>query len=667
MKIDYDNFDTNINKIKNNPWKPVVEYLIFGVIWIVFSDKILEILISDYNLYYDIQTYKGLLYILITAIFLYFWIKRDNKKIYKLNSEIVDNNQKLLAYSEELIAKEEDDLNKINNLKMLTDEINSQKQFVEDIFDNSNTVIMIWELDGTTIEMNKCTTEILGYGHEIIGKKWMDVMTPEYEKKGLESFMSKLKEGFNVTNYENKVITKDGKLLDMKWNDAVIKSPINGELIVVSFGIDITEQKRNERKVLEISFKDRLTGLNNRIVFENELDKMTSEDDLFTVFLIDVDNFKRLNEMYGHNYGDLFLKQYAEMLKQIFKLDKVYRWGGDEFLLIKSGVGKFDCIDTINKLMENSNKKWNLKNIEFNTTVSIGIVKYPQDGKERFELYKNLDLALYNSKGKGKGRYSFYSDSLLKELEMNSFLERELLDAIDNNKFELFFQPIWSIEFSEIVSFELLLRWNENNTKLNIGEIIGFAEKTGIITKIDRWVVKEAFKLISENFGESSKYIFSINLSAQSFNSEDFMEFLKTQLKELRVDNGLIEFEITEHTLVDDIEYSARKMKNLKSLGFKIALDDFGTRFSSLNYLSKLPFDVLKVDKSYIDSICEINNDKIIVSQIIKLAKNLGLETVAEGIETKEQLDMLKELKCDYGQGYYLSKPKSLDSILEEI
>lgn len=655
--------------INNFPWKPVILYMIFGFLWILFSDRLLEIFVPNPKLYQEFQTIKGWLYVIVTGALLYYLIKLDNAEIYNLTKKIAGKNDELVSYSEELIAMEEELQIKVTSLEKLTEKISLQKDFLDSIYDNSNTALLIWDLDGNVVDMNKHFTELLGYDEGILDKKWFDVMLPKTEReKGIRS-IHQIKESKKIKKKEIQIKTKDNEKLYMVWNDTLIQQSIYNKPVVASFGIDLTSETLKEKEIEKLAFNDSLTSLKNRLVFEKDVKKLIKSSEKFTAYFIDVDNFKKLNEIHGHKYGDEFLKKYAVMLSSTFESIDIYRWESDEFLLIQKTDYYSDIDKLLKKLLQASNKTWVLGDVEFLATVSIGIARYPIDAKDFRTLFKNLNVALHKAKENGKSRYEFYRYDILREVEFRDTVETKLNLAINNDELHLNFQPIYYMDDDSIRSFEILLRWNnEAIGDINIGNVISIAEQTGQIIKIDHWVIKRAFSLMSQH-NEFKNHLFSINVSPQTFNSASFLTVLKEYVELYDIDTSRIVFEITEHTLIDDIERSKMIMKELKIMNFKIALDDFGTRYSSLNYLSKLPFDVLKLDKSYIDYILENNKDQIIIKQIIKLAKALGLKTIAEGIERVEQKELLMSLECDYGQGYYLSRPLALEkalSLMEE-
>jgi len=650
---------------EKSPWKTIVIYTILGFLWILFSDRFVDLFADSHETYKLMQSYKGVFYVVVTAVILFYLIKYDYSKIMKLTNDISEKNEELVSFSEELIAMDEDLQQKIESLNTAMKSINEQKQFIDDIFQNSNTSIITWGLDGEVLQINNHFTKLLGYDRQdIIGKKWYEVLLPKEEKYKYYELTSKLESDRKAQNYENKVLAKDGRLLDMLWNNALIYNPQNDLTVVVSFGIDLTMQKQNERRIYELAYNDKLTGFKNLIAFENDINSKINKKTSFTLYYLDMDNFKHLNEIHGHKCGDMFLKDYSSRLLTIFDRTNVYRWCGDEFVVIEEDTNDINITKRIDEIVLLTKNIWKYKNVEYYPSVSIGITKFPEDAGNLEGLKKNMDMALYKAKSSGKSLAVAYHSDFQKDIEKKLDLENTITQALINESFRLVFQPIYSIKTGKIISVEALIRCKSLN--INIGEMINTAEESGQILQIDRWVVKKAFEIMKD---ELDKYdiLLSINLSAKSIASPDLIDYLSNITKEYNINPNKIEFELTEHSLIFDIDWSKEVIGKLKHLGFGISLDDFGTRYSSLNYLSSIPFDSLKIDKSYIDKIVDTDKSRVIVEQIIDLSHNLGLTTVAEGIEENEQLDILKKLDCDYGQGYLLDKPLELEDLIYKL
>ena len=651
------------------PWRTILVYVIMGFTWIMFSDRILEVFVQDQKAYVTAQTYKGGFYVLVTAIMLFFLIKLDYSRIIKLSRAIVNKNQDLVNFSEELLAMDEELNQRIIDLNLILDELRLQKDFVDEIYDKSNTAIMIWTLDGNLLEANDYFFNIFGFNAEEITKKtWNEFIISIEGENAFLRHIKNIKENAGVKNFESKARAKNGKILDMLWNDSIITNPKTKELVIVSFGIDITAEKEKEQKIIELAFTDSLTGLSNRTVLEQNISNLIREKNPFAVYYLDIDNFRNINDIYGHQYGDCFLKDFSLKMEELFDKKNLYHWSGDEFILVDEDVTEETINARIDLLLQLSCDTWRHNHIEYHPSASIGITKFPDDGDTVGTMFKNIDLALHHSKSNGKGLAVKYNSSFLKEIEHKLHVENAIYEALVNEGFELFYQPIFKLDSKEIVGIEALLRLKNKNINISTGELIGIAEKTGQIIKIDQWVIRNTFKFIVEQL-KSSEIIVSINLSAKTIDSLDLLSFLKQCLNEYELDAQNVEFEITEHSLINNISNGRNIVNGIKRLGFKIALDDFGTRYSSLNYLSQIPFDLLKIDKSYVDEILKDNKSSIVVEQIIQLSKRLGIKTVAEGIETPDQWSTLLTLECDYGQGYLFSKPidaLSLMKLLDE-
>lgn len=632
------NFNTHYNK--NNPWKPVLLYGFFGVLWILFSDSLLSFFVNDPKVYANVQTIKGWFFILITSFFLYLFIRIDNRIIYALNKKLTLNNK----------------------------ELEQQRILIKEIYKQSNAVIMIWSIDGIMVEINDYFTELLGYNEEdIIGKNWIRTIVPTDQQHEVSDIVNLLKSERQLFNIAGDIISKDGSRLNIIWNDAMLDTQKNGQQLIASYGFNVTREQEQEKEIYHLAYSDKLTKLNNSAVYEKKIIELKEDSIPFTTYLIDIDNFKRLNEVHGHNYGDQLLIEYANILKDALIHHHIYRWSGDQFIIIEETISPQAVQLTIDNLQSLSHREWNFNGIKFNSTVSIGITSFPKETIALTDIYRNAEIALYSAKDNGKACYQFYDKSMYEEIEFINFVEHELTNAITNNELELYLQPIYELESNTISSYEVLLRWfNEKLPNTHIGRVIEIAEKTEQIMDIDRWVIHNSLKMVEDNQVFFRNSIVSINLSAQSFKSSSFIDLLIDEAYTHNIIPGRIQLEITEHSIIQDINHSGKLMHRLKKAGFILALDDFGTRYSSLNYLSKLPFDTLKLDKSYIDYLLLDKNDHKIITMLIQLSHQLDLVVVAEGIEEQEQFDELKKIGCNYGQGYLMAKPNSLSKLLKE-
>lgn len=652
---------------KKRPWKTILAYIFIGINWVLFSDKILGFFVKDQMLYMKIQSFKGIFYVIMTAIMLHFFIKLDYKKIIGLNKAISIKNQELVSFSEELIAMEDELNEKIKSLNTTMDNLSAQQVFSEVIFNSTNTSIMVTTLEGKIIKQNAHFSETFGYtSEEILGRHWIDEFVFEEVKDASKRFFKALKRNERISNYENKMKTKSGDVLDMIWNGAVVQEPLSKEWIIVFFGIDLTLEKKNEKIAYELAFTDRLTGFDNRAVFERKVSEHIYKQKPFTLYYLDIDNFRNINDIHGRKYGDLFLQEFSDRLKSHLQGCQLFRWCGDEFMILDHDVTQERLVGRKEEFSKIIQKMWCCDHIEYHPSASIGVVQYPNDGATIEDIFKNIDIALHHSKNCGKSYICQYEPSFQRGLERKLHIDNTIHKALKEEGFNLVFQPIYNMSLDVITGAEVLLRLDDRYEGINTGELIEVAESTGQILKIDQWVLKTAFEIIAGPLKDKNISI-SINLSAKTLSKVDSLDYLKMCLEMYSVNPEQIIFELTEHSLINDLESGLKLVSILKDLGFKVALDDFGTRYSSLNYLSHMPFDSLKIDKSYINNIVDVNNDRIIVEQIIKLTKRLGIKTVAEGIENQTQYEVLKSLDCDFGQGFHLSRPVSLEKLLGQL
>ncbi|PKM58154.1 MAG: hypothetical protein CVU98_02480 [Firmicutes bacterium HGW-Firmicutes-3] len=657
---------TYLSKKEYNPWKITLVYTIIGVLWIVFSDGILGILVQDYKVYQEMQLYKGWFYVAMTSILFYYFATLNNNKVFQLNQKIQLTNEDLLATSEELIAIDDELIEKVKSLDKINHELKKQKKYFDLLYNNSNAAIMIWKTSGEVVDLNRHYYEVLGYDETSIGKNWIEYTRTNEEDFNLLTFMDRLYDKKQLINYVTKVRAKDGTVRDMIWNDILMETE-NEEPLIVSFGIDVTDEHKQQQKLIEMATKDPITGLDNRVVFDTRIEALLEEQKHFTAYYINIDYFKDLNDIHGHDYGDIFLVALSKALK-FLELSHAYRWQGDGFLIIQETVDEDKIQKMLDYILDLSNNKWELMDVEYQMTLSIGVVTSLLGQNNVSEVLKQLDIALYKAKANGRGRYEFYSQELLEEVFFRAGLEKKINNALLEDDFELYYQPIYSLKENTFDACEVLLRWNDPTHKdMNIGKLIEFAEQTGQILKVDRWVIEKAFYIISDEHETFSNLKVSINISTQTFNSSKFIPYLIEMVELYKINANRISFEITEHTIIKNMAKAKEVMAQLKFIGFSVSLDDFGTRYSSLNYLSMFPFDVLKIDKTYVDDILDKDKGYIIVKQLLSLTEALGIVTVAEGIEHKAQGDLLYDMGCQFGQGYHYAKPMPYSELKQRM
>ncbi|TWT13197.1 EAL domain-containing protein [Planomicrobium sp. CPCC 101079] len=409
-----------------------------------------------------------------------------------------------------------------------------------------------------------------------------------------------------------------------------------------------------------LAYHDPLTGLANRFCFiENiKLALKENSNNRVALLLIDLDRFKVVNDTLGHHIGDLILVETAARLSQVLDTNShIYRLGGDEFVVILAEASEESAAESAKRILESFQKSFSVMAYEIDLTPSIGISLFPEHGTTQEDLLKNADAAMYLSKEKGKNEFTFYNAELNRYMKRKMEIENQLKRAIDKNQFSLVYQPKVNFQTNEIIGMEALLRWEHPEYGwVSPAEFIPIAEETGQIEAIGKWVLETACKQnkIWQNQGLDPLSV-SVNVSVLQFQNGKFLKTVKTVLQESQLDAQFLELEITE-SIMQNMRESMDILTQIKELGVKISIDDFGTGYSSLHILSKLPIDTIKIDKSFIDELDQLDQSPIIKA-IIDLSLNLNLSIVAEGIETENQLEFLQKSGCMIGQGYLFSKP----------
>jgi polar amino acid transport system substrate-binding protein len=414
-----------------------------------------------------------------------------------------------------------------------------------------------------------------------------------------------------------------------------------------------------------MAFYDSLTGLPNRMLFSDRLSVSLNQakryDHKGALLFMDLDNFKTINDTLGHAAGDILLKYIAELIKVCIRgSDTIARLSGDEFVILLTKIESIeDAKQLAQRIIEQLRKPIVLEGCEFYITASIGITMFPDDASDQQTLLKNADTAMYRSKELGKNNFQVFNTSLNEKYQEKLDMENNLRHAIDRNEFDLHYQPMVDTKTGKICSVEALLRWNHpKNGMIPPSRFIPVAEETGLILPIGTWVLKTACKqnkIWQDNGYEPLRV--SVNLSLKQFNQSDFLDTVQNILEETKLDPKYLELEVTESIAANDLDSIINSLNSLREMGIKISLDDFGTGFSSLNYLRLLPIDMLKIDKSFINDIGKSGSHETITKSVINIAHAMNASVVAEGVETKEQLEFLQSYNCDFIQGFLFSRP----------
>ncbi|MBI5205662.1 MAG: EAL domain-containing protein [Nitrospirae bacterium] len=531
--------------------------------------------------------------------------------------------------------------------------------------EGSSDWILITDRDGKIEYVNHAVEEMSGYDkEELIGQN------PRIFKSGKhdEQFYEGLWDTILLGSAFRAIVTnrkKTGELFEI-FNTITPLKDEKGDIIhFVSTAKDITQQKLLEDKLQYLANYDSLTELPNKNLFIDRLHQTIARAEynkrLITILSIDIDKFSFINDTFGSGRGDKILQEFGKRLFSALRDgDTVARTGSDEFGVSLIDISSFeDSVMLAEKIMNSIRQPFRIDGEEIILTASIGISCYPQDGKDAFELLKNANMVMLKVKASGMNNYQFYTDDINKKAAEFVRLERRLFNALKNDEFLLYYQPYFDTDTTGMSGMEALLRWNSPEFGLvSPGEFIPVLEETGLIIDVGRWILKAALGQLKEWQGRG--YMtppVTVNFSAVQFRQKNLGDLLEKTIRDSDIDPKMLAFEMTESAFMQDVEFTKSVLDRIKKVGISINIDDFGTGYSSLSYLKKFPIDNLKIDISFIRGIAGNRDDAEIVSTIISLAHNLNMKTIAEGVETEEQLKILRRLRCDMVQGYYLSRP----------
>ncbi len=467
-------------------------------------------------------------------------------------------------------------------------------------------------------------------------------------------------------NWQGELINRYADGLD--HTDLAHISPIrNSEGVVTHFlsiQEDISDKKRTEERIKYLAHYDALTGLPNRTLLDElaryALSLAERNQDALAVIFFDLDHFKDINDTLGHSLGDILLVELARRLVAAMREnDTISRLGGDEFILLLTGVDEHRVEQVVQKLMQVVNTPFHLGEYDLNVTASMGIAIYPNDGKDLETLSRNADAAMYRAKREGRNSYRFFTQEMQERSTRHLELVNALRQALEKQQFQLHFQPQLSMQTGQVLGAEALLRWYHPVLgHVSPAEFIPVAEDSGLILPIGEWVLRTAATQWKQwQASGLPDLLIAVNLSAVQFRHHDLPALVTRILQEADMPPACLELELTEGVAMHDPQEAIAVMNNLHERGIRMSIDDFGTGYSSLSYLKKFKVYKLKIDQSFVRDITSDPEDRAIVSAVISMAKSLGLMTIAEGVETAEQLEFLRQQQCDEVQGYYYSRP----------
>lgn len=556
------------------------------------------------------------------------------------------------------------------------------------IVNSSPDIVFMLDAKGRFSFLNNKIESLLGYKKaELVGKHYLDIIEDSDHDRAHYVFEEQLHKKHGTWSSELKLRSRQSDHQSRHFEITVFPieskvrttdaSPSTAKRIIGTYGTarDITERKEAEDFINFQAYHDLLTRLPNRALFKDRLNISLAQarrnKNKVAVMFLDLDRFKVVNDTLGHAMGDRLLQSVAHRLENcVRKCDTLSRFGGDEFTLLLPSVHSAEDVRKIaKKVIKVLKEPFNLGEHQAYVGVSIGIAMYPNGGETVDQLIQNADVAMYHVKRRGKDGYQFFSDTMAVSTSNRLSMERDIRNALENDEFQVYYQPKINTVTGRIVGVEALVRWQHPTRGLVLpNEFIPLAEETKIMPDINTWVLKTACREVKQWIDSGHADIrLSVNFSPLQVEHPKFVAQLLSALEETDFPPSNLEIELTENVIMNDLEQMTHKLNQLSEHGMSIAIDDFGTGYSSLNYLSKLPIHTLKVDQSFIKDIHDSMNEACIVNAIVSMAHGLKLNIVAEGVETRAQLDYLKSLGCQEIQGFYFGRAEPAHFILDML
>jgi diguanylate cyclase (GGDEF)-like protein/PAS domain S-box-containing protein len=543
------------------------------------------------------------------------------------------------------------------------------------VVENTLDGILIVNPEGEIISCNASFCNMTGYTEDETMGKHVSMLRPDDFS---QTFYRKLWEDlfkYGKWSGEYPVRLKNGKNMDSIMTVSSIRNSTGDITDFISVIHDMTERKKHEKEIKYQATHDNLTGLPNRIFFAEEASKYIETFDPIggglSVLFLDLDRFKTLNDTLGHTTGDKVLQIVSERIKNIICEETVAaRFSGDEFTVMFTNVkDRDDALSRAKSIVAKISEPVSVQGYELFIQCSGGLCFYPENGKTASELIKNAEIAMYQAKLQGRNNIQQFTGGLDESLRERLILESKLNRAIENNELSLYYQPKIDLSNDSVMGMEALIRWN--NPDLGFvppDKFIPISEENGLILPIGDWVINKALEDTARLHREGFTNLkVAVNLSLRQFMKKDIVQHIREAINASGIENFSFEFEITENIFTEDLSTITKVMNEISSLNIKFAIDDFGTGYSSIGYLKKMPISTLKIDRSYINSIDTDPDNESIVSSVILMSKSLGLNIVAEGAETEEQVQILKEMGCNIVQGYYYGRPMPYDEFLEFV
>jgi diguanylate cyclase (GGDEF)-like protein/PAS domain S-box-containing protein len=538
------------------------------------------------------------------------------------------------------------------------------------MLDSIGDAVLSMDVSGTVTFLNPVAEAMTGWPRvEAMGRPLAEVLQiidEDSRKPSRNPMEQAVQENKTIWMKSNRIlIRRDGFEAAIEDSAAPIHDRGGNVTGAVMVFHDVSESRAMALQLSHLAEHDFLTGLPNRLLLNDRLTQAISlskrHDGQLAVLFLDLDRFKNINDSLGHDVGDQLLRSVASRLAScVRRSDTVSRQGGDEFVVLLSELNEAqDAAITAAKILDAVTLPHGIGPHSVQISVSIGVSIYPEDGVTADVLTRNADAAMYEAKENGRNNFQFFKQVMNIRAVERQFFESGLRRALEKKEFLLHYQPIINLETGEVTGAEALIRWpHPERGLIPPAQFVPIAEDCGLILPIGRWVLREACKQARAWLDAGLRPIpISVNISALEFRAADFLEGVRTILRDTRLDAHLLELEITESVLMKHAESTANVLQALKAMGVQLAVDDFGTGYSSLSHLNRFPIDVLKIDQSFVRDICSSPDQATIVSAVISMGKSLKKRVIAEGIETKEQLECLRAWGCEEGQGYFFNRP----------
>jgi diguanylate cyclase (GGDEF)-like protein/PAS domain S-box-containing protein len=544
------------------------------------------------------------------------------------------------------------------------EDLRESEQRLRTIIETEPECIKVIGLQGELMDINATGLKLLEVSslEEARQNSLLDFIPPEFHEN-LETLRRQVMQGQNAIA-EFEIVGLKGTRRQVETHAAPLRDAKGNITALLGITRDITERRRNEARIQYLANYDVLTGLPNRAQLDEHLRYALSlakrSNGHLALMFLDLDRFKEINDSLGHGTGDALLVMVAKRLQSLLREeDTISRLGGDEFIAMLPGSDAQGAAQVAQKILDIVATPYQIERYELSVTVSIGIAVYPGDGINLETLSQSADTAMYRAKNEGRNGYRFFTPEMQARTTRNMQLVNALRHALEYDQFDLYYQPQISLVNNRIVGAEALLRWNHPELgQISPAEFIPVAEDTGLIIPIGEWVIRKAIQQLKQWLDHGAlPVIMAVNLSAVQFLFSSLSDLISRLLQEASVPSHLFELELTEGVAMHDPQSAIAIMTSLSEQGIRLSIDDFGTGYSSLNYLKKFNVYKLKIDQSFVQNISTAEEDRAIISAIISMAKSLGLKTIAEGVETHEQLVFLQNQGCDEGQGYYFSQP----------